>query len=263
MRDRSVRLSALFVLGLLVFGAQSQIAFGASPDPVVAGKLPHASFGYDISFPQCPRPFPSAPFAFAMVGVTEGIAFSTNDCLHEQFVWAQQATNAAPGLYLNLNAVMYISLQQAMNGPKGKCAWADGGCQAYNYGYNTAQAAFDYATEKEATTQMWWLDVEWQNYWTYNYTLNDLVIQGAIDFFVSKGSAVGIYSTPLQWNHIAGPRFVPSLPHKASMPLWLATMETAAAALEYCTPDNAFAGGTIWYVQYPGANFDENRSCLN
>jgi hypothetical protein len=263
MMDRRVLLCFMLALGLFAFGNQGQVVFGAGPDPISADKQPHMGLGYDVSFPQCPRPLPSASFAFAMVGVTEGIAFSTNDCLHEQFVWAQQATNASPGLYLNLNAVMYVSLQQAMSGPKGKCAWADGACQAYNYGYNTAQAAFDYASKQGATTQMWWLDVEWQNFWTYDYTLNDLTIQGAIDFMVSKGSAVGIYTTQFQWNYIAGPRFVPSLPAKTKLPIWLATVEKAAAAPDYCSPDNAFAGGSIWYVQYRGANFDENHSCLN
>src|ERR1700737_4839773 len=102
MRERIVLLSFTLALGLLVFGNQSQTASGASPDPVLfPGKQPRNNLGYDVSFPQCPRPLPSTPFAFAIVGVTEGIAFSTNDCLHEEFVWAQQATNAAPGLYLN------------------------------------------------------------------------------------------------------------------------------------------------------------------
>jgi hypothetical protein len=265
MRDRGVRLGVILALGLLVVGNSRQIALAASPDPVIGlGKQPHTSQGFDASFPQCPRPLPSAPFAFAIVGVTEGIAFSTNDCLHEQFVWAQQGTNAAPGLYLNLNAVMYASSIQAMSGPKGKCTRADGVCQAYNYGYNTARAAYDYATEQEATTQMWWLDVEWMNYWTYSTVLNDLTIQGAVDFVVSKESGVGIYSTQLQWNRIAGRRFIPKLPAKTSLPVWLASDESSsAAAAEYCSPDNAFAGGTVWYVQYRGANIDQDYDCLN
>lgn len=261
MTVRKALLCLIIALVVLAAGNEGKSVFAESPDPLTVGKQPRGSFGYDISFPQCPAALPSAPFSFAVVGVTEGIAFSTNDCLHQEFVWAQQSLHAAPGLYLNIHSVMWSTALQAMDGPKGKCTWANGACQAYNYGFNTAQAAFNYAKSQGATTQMWWLDVEWMNYWTYNYALNDLVIQGAVDFVVEQGAAVGIYSTQLQWNYIAGPRFVPSLPNNAGMPLWLATAAKSQEVPGYCTPDNAFGGGTVWYVQYPGKTFDENYMC--
>ena len=261
MRDCKVWLGFILALIVLVFGNAGQVAFAASPDPLIAGKQPRGSFGYDISFPQCPAALPTQPFSFAVVGVTEGIAFSTNDCLHDEFLWAQQSLHAAPGLYLNIHSVMWSTALQSMDGPKGKCLWSNYSCQSYNYGYNTAQAAFNYAKDQGATTQMWWLDVEWMNYWTYNTALNDLVIQGAVDFVVAQGAAVGIYSTQLQWNYIAGPRFVPTLPRNASMPLWLATVARNTEAASYCSADNGFGGGTIWYVQYPGRTFDENYMC--
>lgn len=261
MIDRRVLLSLILALVLLGLGSVKQIAYAASPDPMIAGRQPRGSLGYDISFPQCPSALPTAPFAFAVVGVTEGTAFSTNDCLHDEFVWAQQSLHAAPGLYLNIHSVMWSTASQSMDGPKGKCAWSNYTCQAYNYGYNTVLHAFNYAKDQGATTQMWWLDVEWMNYWTDNTALNDLVIQGAVDFVVGQGAAVGIYSTPLQWSYIAGPRFVPSLPQHASMPLWLATAAKKQEAANYCSLDNAFGGGTVWYVQYPGATFDENYMC--
>jgi hypothetical protein len=248
VRDRKVLLSSIFAVALLVFGGRSQTAFAGRPDPVVPLKESQAGFGYDISFPQCTRPFPATPFGFAVVGVTEGVTFSTNDCLHDQFVWAQQATKVAPELYMNLNYVMGVSWRQAMSGPKGNCTRADAACQAYNYGYNAADFAFNYAKQQEATAHMWWVDVEWMNYWSRWTNLNDLTIQGAIDFLASQNVMVGVYSTQLQWNTIAGARFVPSLPNNASLPNWLATGENRNTAPAWCTPNNAFGGGTVWYV---------------
>ena len=163
---------------------------------------------------------------------------------------------------MNLNGVMYKTWAYSLDGPKGKCTKVDYVCQAYNYGYNTAQFAFNYATDQGVTASMWWLDVEWGNYWPYNTALNDVVIQAAIDFMSSQKVMVGIYSTQRQWQRIAGAKFVPKLPSESHLPIWLATATDAAAAPNYCTANNAFAGGLVWYVQYPGKTFDENFDCF-
>src|SRR4030081_330812 len=102
MTVRKVVLGIMLALVVLVAGTGRQTALAESPDPLIAGKQPRGSIGYDVSFPQCPTPLPGTPFSFAVVGVTEGVAFSTNDCLHDEFVWAQQSMHAAPGLYLNI-----------------------------------------------------------------------------------------------------------------------------------------------------------------
>ena len=260
MRECTLRLSGLLAFAFLLMG-WNQIAWAAPPGPI-AVEAPHKNFGYDISFPQCKRPLPSAPVGFIIIGVTEGSAFTTNDCLHAQVEWAQQNTNLRPALYLNLNGVMYKTWGYSLDGPKGKCGKADVFCQAYNYGYHTAQFAFDYATEQGAIADMWWLDVEWVNYWPYSTALNDVVIQSAIDFMSSKKVMVGIYSTQLQWRWIAGAKFVPKLPSNVHLPIWLATVADAASAPAYCSADNAFGGGMVWYVQFPGKELDENFDCF-
>src|SRR5436190_16592861 len=131
MTYRKALLCFILALVVVALGNGLPVAFAASPDPLIAGKQPRGSFGYDISFPQCPAALPSGQFSFAVVGVTEGIAFSTNDCLHDEFVWAQQSLHAAPGLYLNIHSVMWSTAQQAMDGPKGKCVWSNYICQNY------------------------------------------------------------------------------------------------------------------------------------
>src|SRR5262249_55942301 len=153
------------------------------------------------------------------IGVTKGSAFTTNDCLQEQYEWAREITNTRPALYLNLNGVMYKTWGYSLVGPKGNCTKGDFFCQAYNYGFNTAQYAFDYASDQGAIADMWWLDVEWMNYWPYNTALNDVVIQAAIDFMASKKVMVGIYSTQLQWRRIAGSKFIPKLPSGTHLPI--------------------------------------------
>jgi hypothetical protein len=260
VRERISWLFALSGLVLVWFAGSSPAALAAPPDPLRVEE-PRINLGYDISFPQCKRPLPDTPFGFIVIGVTGGSAFTTSECLREQFEWARKNTTSAPGLYFNLNGVMYKTYAYALDGPKGKCR-KDFFCEAYNYGYNTAKFAYEYASDQDVTSDEWWLDVEWMNYWPRSTALNDVTIQAAIDFMVSKQVSVGIYSTQLQWTRIAGKKFVPQLPSKAHIPLWLATAADRASAPSYCSPENAFAGGIIWYVQYPGAKFDENVDCF-
>ena len=86
-------------------------------------------------------------------------------------------------------------------------------------------------------------------------SLNDDVIQGALDFFSGKGITAGVYSTPGQWNSIVGSTFKPLMPN------WVATNEsTASGAGTHCSTD-AFGGGTVWLVQYASNGFDGDYAC--
>jgi hypothetical protein len=62
-----------------------QISVAVSPSATTRAAPP--AQGFDISFPQCRAPEPTAP-AFAVVGVNGGRAFSANPCLARQYVWA-------------------------------------------------------------------------------------------------------------------------------------------------------------------------------
>ena len=217
------------------------------------GIYPAGTTGSDISYPQCGNPFPASPGAFAIVGVTGGRAFYQNPCLVSEYAWAQQA-GVAPSLVLNLNAPSGTTAFKARTGPRGACAATDQTCLSYNYGYNAALYAFADAQSQQTTSGTWWLDVETENTWDPNSAVNVPVIQGAIDYLRAQGMTVGIYSTPLQWQQIAG-SFAPGLP------VWAAGAPDATTAPSYCDASHAFAGGTVWLVQYPGTDHDAVLAC--
>jgi hypothetical protein len=248
-------------IALLAFGVGGQTALGANAYPVDTGAYPHGAQGHDVSFPQCDLGLPETPRAFGILGVTHGHAFTYNPCLHDEFVWAQQAPGVAPSLYMNLNYAVGWSAPKGWNGPKGDCARADEVCRAYNYGYNAAVDAFNYAAQQGVGASMWWIDVESLNTWSDDTNLNDVTIQAAIDFVVGRGATVGVYSTPVQWSDIAGRDFVPALPNGAHLPNWTGTQAISETAAKYCAPRYGFGGGRIWLVQYPGGNYDVNYAC--
>ena len=77
-----------------------------APTPAVATApvVPATSVGFDISYPQCGRPYPAAP-GFGVVGVNHGHAFSTNPCLRGELRWVR-GVPAAPtrAFYVNTGA---------------------------------------------------------------------------------------------------------------------------------------------------------------
>jgi hypothetical protein len=102
---------------------------------------------------------------------------------------------------------------------------------------------------------MYWLDVETMNYWSDNRQNNSQVIRGAVDYFKSQRLAVGIYSTPYQYNLITGNWQSPGIP------VWTAGAQGVEGAARRCTPSYAFAGGTVVMVQYYDYGFDTNYIC--
>src|SRR5207245_1817923 len=117
MNRKLTWLASLLALALMVLGSPRDTALGAKAIPVDTGTYAHTSQGYDISFPQCELGFPDTPFAYGIVGVTHGHAFTYNPCLHDEFVWAQQA-DAAPSFYMNLNYAVGWSAGHGLSGPR-------------------------------------------------------------------------------------------------------------------------------------------------
>ena len=107
---------------------------------------PEGAAGYDVSFPQCGGSLPSGG-AFAIVGVTNGLAWSANPCLGTEYAWAASKPSA-PSFYTNTGNPGPISTHWNRPGPA-TCAnpssYSDEGC-AYNYGWNAAGNAFQVAT---------------------------------------------------------------------------------------------------------------------
>jgi GH25 family lysozyme M1 (1,4-beta-N-acetylmuramidase) len=155
---------------------------------------------------------------------------------------------------LNLNAPSGRTAPRGLVGPAGTCGAEDRSCQSFNFGYNAALHAVAYARSQGVTAPFWWLDVETENTWSENRTLNARVIQGALDALRSQGLAAGIYSTGYQWNEIAG-SFSPGLP------VWVAGASSRAQAQSFCTATAAFGGGTVVLVQYPDGLFSGEYAC--
>ena len=270
--------------------------------PAVAGssylRYPKGSFGYDINWPQCagprsPRtvPLPGPPnhpsgtvdFTVAVVGVDGWAIGSQNPCLRAEVQWAEKARKPKGSpydLYIFLNSPSSSDTID-LKGPAGTCARFSGtrqeSCLAYNYGYNSARIARQYAVSQGAASPMWWLDIENDlcgQYWSCHPALNARTIQGALDFLHAHKLTVGIYSTSVQWQGITGGY----VPHGPQVPIWVAgafwTSPPYPANYDYYPPSKlapycggqyGFAGGKTWLLQEtPGPNnypFDPDYAC--
>ena len=212
-------------------------------------------YGNDISWPQCGGAFP-ARAGFGIVGVGNGVPFSTNPCLAAEWQWAV-AARGAPAYYMNLSNPGAASSHWNQGGPK-PCSGSstDLGC-AYDYGWNAAAAAFAYASSQtspaSAVAHVWWIDVETTNTWSPNTAVNLAVVQGALVYLKQQTSkAVGVYSTSYQWGVITGGAHV-------GAPVWAAGASSAASAPSSC--GTGFTGRPVRLVQFPDGSYDGDYRC--
>jgi hypothetical protein len=208
--------------------------------------------GYDIAWPQCNKTYPTNP-AFAVVGVSDGRAFSDNPCFAAEYSWATAAPRA-PGVYMNTANPGASSTRWTLQGPK-SCGGAsdDVGC-AYNYGWNAAAHAFAYAAAQGVDASSWWIDVETLNTWSTNTATNNADIRGMLEYLQGVGRDVGVYSTASQWAQITGGLAL-------DVPNWLAGATSASQAVSWCSAQHSFTGGRVTMVQYPSGLFDGDAFC--
>ena len=274
----------LALLGLVVTG----LAPVAAAPPTGHNDL----VGNDVSWPQCDKTLPSGQ-AFAIVGVTGGLANNTNPCLSDQLVWAGRSTGGTKqpkvALYVNTanpghegswwpSTNIYRDVEVA--NPYGTCAPEREGevegpvnlACSYMYGY---AKAYDDAADRGVTnpgTYFWWLDVETGNSWqtgTNGTALNRATLEGMVTFFKSitagrkdaegKAAGVGIYSTGSQWGTIAGT--VPSTSPLKGLPSWLAGAKTLRGAKSNCSLTVLTPGSPVTVTQYVSDGLDYDYSC--
>lgn len=210
---------------------------------------------YDISWPQCPDTYPEGGFSFAVIGLTGGRPFTTNECFRTQYAWAQTA-QSHPDVYINLDFPK-AGRRESLTGPYGVCDPADDWCRGYNWGFNLAKDSIRRAAGFGVTPGRYWLDVEQENYWSDDQRNNAQVVRGALDYFLDFNIPIGIYGTSYQWGEITGGFMAP-----VRLPLWAAGAEDAEEARARCDDRRrVFAGGEIWLVQYPEGEFDGNVLC--
>lgn len=206
------------------------------------------SVGVDASWPNCSAQ-PPAHAAFGVVGVTDGADYSQNPCLAQEASWFHSLS-----LYTNTD---WYDKSSHINPTSPKvCANGDENCLAYNYGYNAALDALNYANSQNVHASMWWLDVETGNTWNTNTTQNQNSLQGEYDALLANGvTAVGVYSTTAQWATITGSWL-------NQWPNWGATsVTTAAQAAPFCS-GHQFTGGPTYLIQFTGT-LDQDYACLH
>ena len=214
-------------------------AVDVAPRPFVPGQR-----GYDISWPQCGRRYPSRPFDIAIVGVNGGRGLTTNPC------FGDQATRwASPG-----QLDVYLNLNRPSVGFTGGCGPTERACIAQAFGREAVRTSLGTVRTAGVAPRLWWLDIEGPSTWDPDTRLNALTIQAAVDALQAAGITVGIYSTRYQWGVITG-GYSTSLP----LMLWV----PGVSPLQRC--NEPFAGGYVVLSQVIGeaspSGFDENYAC--
>jgi hypothetical protein len=213
--------------------------------------------GYDVSWPQCGRALP-VDGDFRIVGVNGGKPYEPNPCLAEQYRWAIASPGAA--FYINTanpGTASRVVDWYGQKTPNAACSRANEAACAYNYGYNGAKHAFEYAQRQTgaAGRHSWWLDVETMNSWSGDVALNVADILGSIAYLRTQGVPVGVYSTEYQWGKITGGVQIPELYN------WVAGARDAAQAARWCAPDSSFTGGPVVLIQWVQDDLDHDHAC--
>ena len=212
------RISLLIFVLSFMFVLTAPTAFAAKPDHAGGGNGGGGSkpggggggdtggssslLGYDISYPQCGSRRLPTDHAFGIVGVNRGLATTVNECLADEMLWAQKASDAveaqdAVQLYANTGNPGEVLEKYGVDtwptdnvdqygtttdNPYGVCStdsskWhkLDNSLEcSWQYGWeraaNTANEFFKpAATKAKMPTNVqdykWWLDVETMNSW--------------------------------------------------------------------------------------------------
>jgi hypothetical protein len=266
-RALSILTAALVATGLTC--ASPVAAVAARP---IAADQSSSTLGIDVSWPQCGTKLPQGQ-AFAVVGVTGGLANDTNPCLSSQLAWAEKSSGVTGQpkveLYVNtanpgMQASWWPSTNSMKNGlpvanPYGSCAGAEGAACAYVYGYSMAYDDFNNRGVLSPVTYRWWLDVELINTWQADKAANAASLEGMTAYFRGKGAQVGLYSTSYQWGIIVGK--VSAASNLNGLRSWIPGSSSERTARTACLLPPLTTGGTVAMTQFVVKNLDYNVSC--
>lgn len=251
----------------------------------LAARAP-SKLGNDISWPQCGKKLPNGQ-AFGIVGVTGGLANTTNPCLKDQLLWANNSTGAAnqPKIQLYVNTANPGGLNtpswpqsntdpvgNSAPNPYGTCDGSDSLACAWQYGWNRAvedvyirfkPAAQAANLPDNPAAYVWWLDVETENTWksgTAGHPSNVADLEGMTAYFTTVGAQVGIYSTGYQWGQIVGSAVGPAS-NLNGLNSWLAGASSERDAKKHCALPPLTSGGQVVLTQFV-RTYDYNHSCV-
>jgi hypothetical protein len=240
--DGSMRFIKLVVASFIVVGVCLLWCVRAQAAPLTNGVV------NDVSWPNCNASHTSLTY-FGIVGVNGGLDFRLNPCLAKETAWFGRY-----GLYINTGYPGDSYGRKYMNSPM-RCGYSDSQCLSYNYGFNAALNAINYANSQLVSSTSWWLDVETDNSWTNDYLINRANLEGALSAVKQRTflSTVGFYSSRYQWDSLTNN-------WNNLYPEWVATGGTSEEGAEgYCL-GQSFTGGRIWLSQYTTV-FDDNVIC--
>ena len=241
----------------------------------LSGSSPSA-IGYDVSYPQCSRSYPSNPL-FGIVGVNGGLASNVNRCIGGELNWAR----GAPGQKRPLQPALSLYIDTGNPGGHHVADWPSGGTaptygscnglltNACSYLYGALRSARAYRLvaaldSVAATTAPWWLDVELSASWAGTYRLNIAALQGFIAGLRKVGATgpIGIYSTTAQWKDITGlTGQTTAAAFNGRLPDWVAgTDATLTQARQNCT-SGGFTGVAPALAQYRIGPLDADVRC--
>ena len=251
-----------------------------TPTPTPTPSSAAEAIGYDISYPQCGRPYPES-FAFAIVGVDGGRVFTANPCFTAGRRGPGQLEWAGPDAELYFNT--------GNPGPRSSRHWPAGQAEprecdtgsnrgadtaecAFVYGWNAAEDSYrralaayrelgwvDADAEQLPTATMIWLDVEVANTWRLDWGRNVATLEGAVAYLESMGAErIGFYSTPRMWLRIVG-----LTDAFAEYPAWHAGARSREDAERRCDEERAFTGGELVMVQWVEDRLDHNVRCAD
>lgn len=232
--------------------------------------------GYDISYPQCSRSYPSNPM-FGIVGVNGGLASNANRCISGELGWAREAPGQKrprqPPLSLYINTGNPGG-HHVSDWPGGGTAPAYGACngrltKACSYIYGEQRAVHSYRLvaaldQVAASTVPWWLDVELMSSWAGTYQLNLAALRGFVGGLRKAGAtgAIGIYSTSAQWKEITGlTAQSTTAAFKGQLPDWVAGTEGTLAQARHNCASGGFTGVAPTLAQYRLGSFDADLRC--
>lgn len=246
---------------------------GGTPSPTVLT-------GNDVSWPQCSRhmSLPSGQ-AFGIVGVNGGLANTNNPCFAQELSWA----NGSTGMTSQPKASLYVNTANpgdvtptvadwpknnvdvvtgaADNDPYGTCTGSNDAACSWQYGYNMANLDFNSRGVTNPGSYTWYLDVETGNSWTSDKAKNAADLEGMVAYFNGVGGAkVGIYSTSLQWQQIAGT--VSGTSSLNGLPSWLPGASSASSAQANCKLPGLTSNSQVVLAQYVAKNTDYDVSCI-
>ena len=225
MKSSSARRSLFSRAGVIVaLVAMSGVVPLASPAGASA-YYTSSSPGYDASYPQGSSTPPSN-VSFAIIGVTHGRPFTTNQYAQTQWsnavyeISTSTSTSTStyrPSLYFNTGyALAYAKSDTGTCKNESTSQFLSSGGSKHTI--SALQAAWaigcseaDWAVSVEpGTPVMWWADVETGNSWSANTALNQATILGMASEFTNAKVPIpfGIYSTPSMWASITGSNFV-------------------------------------------------------